>query len=96
MQPVAIAEWTALPLVLSSWHVTQVEESAFGSKGTGCWSAHTGATQVKRRRRVPSALSTQLLLALDFIFIDGSVTAFSCHLYCTQFALLVSDNRESS
>ncbi len=33
----AIAEWTDLPLVLSSWQVMQVEVSAFGSSGTGCF-----------------------------------------------------------
>ena len=31
--PVAMAEWTAFPLVLSSWQVTHLAASVFGSSG---------------------------------------------------------------
>lgn len=39
-QPEAIAEWTATPFDLASWHSRHFAESVFSSSGTGCLPAH--------------------------------------------------------
>ena len=51
MQPIAIAECTALPFVLSSWQAMQVEGSALGSRGTGCLAAKAGRANVTAANR---------------------------------------------
>src|ERR1700686_2628848 len=48
-QPVAIAEWTALPFVLSSWHSRHFAESTFLSSGTGCSFANAGISPIAKR-----------------------------------------------
>src|SRR5271157_2781126 len=39
-----MAEWTALPFDLSSWHSRHLAESTFFSSGTGCVLADAGKT----------------------------------------------------
>src|SRR5579872_1923293 len=57
VQPMAIAEWTDLPLVLSSWQARQVDVSAFGSSGTGCFAAETRPASMSIAMMQPRAFT---------------------------------------
>src|ERR1700686_1054005 len=48
-QPVAIAEWTALPLVFSSGYSRHFAESTFLSSGTGCSFANAAMSPIRKR-----------------------------------------------
>lgn len=48
--PVAIAECTALPLLLSSWHSRHFAASTFLSSGTGCVFAKTGDATIAKTK----------------------------------------------
>src|ERR1017187_1214108 len=89
VQPMAIAECTDLPLVLSSWQARQVAGSAFGSSGTGCFAADTRPTKMRTNRKQPSALSVRLVPGLD-------LNDFSATLPAPPYVLLHASRLISS
>jgi hypothetical protein len=58
VHPMAIAEWTDLPFVLSSWHCAQVAGSCLGSKGTGCLAAQAAVQDALIRTMIEIAFRT--------------------------------------
>ncbi len=66
MHPMAMAECTDLPLVLSSWHWRHVEGSALGSSVTGCLAAETRPTQMKTNIEHTSTSSQRFGHTIDF------------------------------
>src|SRR5271165_1955254 len=65
VQPMAIAECTDLPFVLSSWQARQVEVSAFGSRGTGCCTAEARAARIAITRKQLSGLRVRVVPGLN-------------------------------
>ena len=81
MQPIAIAEWTALPFVLSSWQAMQVEGSAFGSSGTGCLAAEAVPTSERptNKQLRDHLLADLLKFDLDLAKATAPTTSVTCY-----------------
>ena len=75
VQPIAIAEWTDLPLVLSSWQAMQVEVSALGSSGTGCFAAETRPARSSTTMKQPNAFSFRFIRELGLSDFNSTPTA---------------------
>src|SRR5579872_1281986 len=65
VHPMAIAECTDLPFVLSSWQAMQVAGSALGSSVTGCLAAESRPTQRRTRIREQIAFSVRLIATVE-------------------------------
>jgi hypothetical protein len=88
MHPIAMAECTDLPLVLSSWQVRQVAGSALGSSGTGCFAADS--RPAKRRTTTVQASTLKAHFAPEIDLDDWTATPrppnYLLHLHVLRLA----------
>src|SRR5580692_3874694 len=93
-QPVAIAECTTLPFVLSSWHSRHFAESTFLSSGTGCCLAQAGIPTIRKNRASEKMRGRAAKLAFRHKGVRlGNAGTIANRCTCTILALLMRTTR---